>query len=137
MVRIEEPCPAPSWLCTPLCPKANTCTRRDHRTKRTTRTIPICTRNWFETRQQRKFEIRTNSNVEIRKLAIIGIRISNLLRISRFDFRIFEMYPHRIRLRGPWEYKPVSGPDPLPAPGRMTMPCRWKDQGLPGFSGKV
>jgi len=47
------------------------------------------------------------------------------------------MYPHRIRLRGPWEYEPVFGPAPLPAPGRMTMPCRWRDQGLPGFSGTV
>jgi len=47
------------------------------------------------------------------------------------------MYPHRIRLRGPWEYEPVSGPEPLPAPGRMTMPCRWKDGGLPGFAGTV
>jgi len=47
------------------------------------------------------------------------------------------MYPHRIRLRGPWEHEPVSGPEPLPAPGRMTMPCRWKDGGLPGFAGTV
>jgi len=47
------------------------------------------------------------------------------------------MYPHRIRLRGPWEYEPLSGPAPLPAPGRMTMPCRWKDGGLAGFSGRV
>jgi len=47
------------------------------------------------------------------------------------------MYPHRIRLRGRWEYEPVSGPAPLPAPGRMPMPSRWRDQGLPGFSGKV
>jgi hypothetical protein len=47
------------------------------------------------------------------------------------------MYPHRIRLRGPWDYEPVSGPDALPAPGRMTMPCRWKDGGLPGFAGTV
>src|ERR1700730_15097580 len=46
------------------------------------------------------------------------------------------MVPHRIRLRGPWEFEPVSGPGPLPAPGRMTMPCRWRDGGLPGFSGR-
>jgi hypothetical protein len=47
------------------------------------------------------------------------------------------MYPHRIRLRGPWEYEAVSGQNPLPPPGRMTMPCRWRDGGLPGFAGTI
>jgi hypothetical protein len=41
-------------------------------------------------------------------------------------------YPHRIRLRGPWECEP-SGRPPL----RMTLPCRWADGGLLDFSGRV
>jgi hypothetical protein len=41
-------------------------------------------------------------------------------------------YPHRIRLRGPWECEP-SGRPPL----RMTLPCRWADGGLMDFSGRV
>ncbi len=44
-------------------------------------------------------------------------------------------YPHRIRLRGPWECEPLSG-GPAP-PRRVTMPCRWGDGGLPGFAGRV
>ena len=52
------------------------------------------------------------------------------------------MYPHRIRLRGPWECEPVQrrGDDaelPLPPPCRMAMPSRWSEGGLPGFSGRV
>jgi hypothetical protein len=49
------------------------------------------------------------------------------------------MYPHRIRLRGPWECEPLARADggPLPPPGRMTMPCCWVDGGLPGFVGRV
>src|SRR5947209_8061277 len=49
------------------------------------------------------------------------------------------MYPHRIRLRGPWECEPLArhGGGPLPPPGRMTMPCRWADGGLPDFAGRV
>jgi hypothetical protein len=58
------------------------------------------------------------------------------------------MYPHRIRLRGPWEYEPlvrfeqangrlVKSVENVPAPGRMTMPCRWKDSPLKGFAGTV
>jgi hypothetical protein len=44
------------------------------------------------------------------------------------------MYPHRIRLRGPWEAEPLaSGPPPL----RMTLPARWGEAGLPGFAGAV
>lgn len=40
------------------------------------------------------------------------------------------MYPHRIRLRGPWECKPAGL-----EPRRVTMPCRWADAGLAGFRG--
>lgn len=50
------------------------------------------------------------------------------------------MYPHRIRLRGPWEYQPLRSAGEsasLPAGGRMTMPCRWADGGLAGFAGQV
>src|SRR5260370_10833568 len=48
------------------------------------------------------------------------------------------MYPHRIRLRGRWEYEALSSQGGgLPPPGRMTMPCRWNDGGLAGFSGRV
>jgi hypothetical protein len=50
------------------------------------------------------------------------------------------MYPHRIRLRGPWEYWPLTAAKagaPLPAPGHMTMPCRWREGGLGDFAGTV
>lgn len=52
------------------------------------------------------------------------------------------MYPHRIRLRGPWECEPLQrcgdhAEQPLPPPCRLTMPCRWSESGLPGFSGRV
>jgi hypothetical protein len=50
------------------------------------------------------------------------------------------MYPHRIRLRGPWQCEPlaVAGDSvPLPPPCRMTMPCRWADGALAGFQGRV
>jgi hypothetical protein len=52
------------------------------------------------------------------------------------------MYPHRIRLRGPWECEPLRrrGADaeqPLPPPCRLTMPCRWSEGGLPGFTGRM
>jgi hypothetical protein len=56
------------------------------------------------------------------------------------------MYPHRIRLRGPWECEPlsrraqnISGQTGLPLPMlcHMTMPCRWGDGGLAGFAGRV
>jgi len=49
------------------------------------------------------------------------------------------MYPHRIRLRGPWECQPLErrpAAEP-PPPLRMTLPCRWADGGLPGFAGRV
>jgi hypothetical protein len=51
------------------------------------------------------------------------------------------MYPHRIRLRGPWECEPLRRGDnadqPLPPPRRMTMPCRWNEGGLSAFTGRV
>jgi hypothetical protein len=51
------------------------------------------------------------------------------------------MYPHRIRLRGPWECEPLArlpeGPGPLPPPRRMTLPARWAEAGLAGFGGRV
>jgi hypothetical protein len=52
------------------------------------------------------------------------------------------MYPHRIRLRGPWDCEPLARVDteillPLPSPLKMTLPCRWKDGGLAEFRGKV
>jgi hypothetical protein len=50
------------------------------------------------------------------------------------------MYPHRIRLRGPWECEPLesnSGFAGWPSPSRVTMPCRWHDAGLSGFDGRV
>jgi hypothetical protein len=50
------------------------------------------------------------------------------------------MYPHRIRLRGPWNYEPLHrqvGEGPMPLPGRMILPARWADAGLTGFSGRV
>jgi hypothetical protein len=51
------------------------------------------------------------------------------------------MYPHRIRLRGPWECEPLErrppSAEPLPPPRRLTPPCRWADAGLAGFSGRA
>lgn len=50
------------------------------------------------------------------------------------------MYPHRIRLRGPWECHPISRTPAtlgLPAPSRVTMPARWADAGLVDFTGRV
>jgi hypothetical protein len=59
------------------------------------------------------------------------------------------MYPHRIRLRGPWTCQPlfrfVTTPDgglqrsseDLPPAFRLKMPCRWSDAGLPDFRGGV
>jgi hypothetical protein len=49
------------------------------------------------------------------------------------------VYPHRIRLRGPWECEPLARSDggPLPPPRRMTLPCRWGEAGLPDFAGRV
>ncbi len=59
------------------------------------------------------------------------------------------MYRHRIRLRGPWECEPLARfvttadghketvTTDLPAPCRVTMPCRWRDGGLKDFAGRV
>ncbi len=56
------------------------------------------------------------------------------------------MYPHRIHLRGPWDYEPLRRIEPtascpaeaaLPPPGTMRLPCRWSDGGLRGFRGVV
>jgi hypothetical protein len=52
------------------------------------------------------------------------------------------MYPHRIRLRGPWECEPLArrgdrAGEPLPSPLRMNMPCRWGEAGLMDFAGRV
>ncbi|MGF1578297.1 MAG: hypothetical protein ACFCD0_02915 [Gemmataceae bacterium] len=58
-------------------------------------------------------------------------------------------YPHRIRLRGPWECEPlgafVERPDgqvevsesTVPGRFRMTMPCHWHEGGLENFRGLV
>ncbi len=49
------------------------------------------------------------------------------------------IYPHRIRLRGPWECVPIeaNGAGPLPMPRRVTMPGRFGDHGLAAFAGRV
>jgi hypothetical protein len=51
------------------------------------------------------------------------------------------MYPHRIRLRGPWAYEPLvwadGRSDSLPPSGSMNIPCRWGDGGLGSFAGHV
>jgi hypothetical protein len=50
------------------------------------------------------------------------------------------MYPHRIRLRGPWECQPTLTQDlekTLPQDREVTMPGAWKDHGLAGFRGRV
>jgi hypothetical protein len=55
------------------------------------------------------------------------------------------VYPHRIRLRGPWECEPLSRTpappgdrvEPLQPKGRVTLPCRWGECGLSGFAGRV
>lgn len=44
------------------------------------------------------------------------------------------MYPHRIRLRGPWRLEPVAGDQP---PRTARLPGRWADAGLAGFRGTV
>lgn len=51
------------------------------------------------------------------------------------------MYPHRIRLRGPWDCEPVQrlphDEAPLPPSLQMRIPCRWRAGGLAGFAGQV
>jgi hypothetical protein len=48
-------------------------------------------------------------------------------------------YPHRIRLRGPWDCEPLARAraGELPPPVRMTGPCTWAEGGLPDFAGRV
>ena len=51
------------------------------------------------------------------------------------------MYPHRIRLRGPWEYEVLaaaqkSGPQPG-SKGRIELPCRWRDSILGSCAGRI
>jgi len=46
------------------------------------------------------------------------------------------MYPHRIRLRGPWEMDVVSLGGEL-STTRVTMPARWQEIGLEGQAGVV
>lgn len=45
------------------------------------------------------------------------------------------MYPHYIRLRGPWVCEPFG--ENAPPKTRMSIPCRWDEGGLKGFIGKV
>ncbi len=47
------------------------------------------------------------------------------------------MYPHRIRLRGPWEAEPIGTGPGGPAARRVTLPARWGDIGLGDFRGVV
>jgi hypothetical protein len=43
------------------------------------------------------------------------------------------MYPHRIRLRGPWEYELLDpAGEKAPSPGRVVMPCTAGKSGLAG-----
>jgi len=52
------------------------------------------------------------------------------------------MYPHRIRLRGPWECEILGGLPPgdakeLPANRRINLPLQADDKSLPDLSGRV
>lgn len=44
------------------------------------------------------------------------------------------MYPHRIRLLGPWECEPLA---PAAPPRRLVPPARLRNVGLGGFAGAV
>ena len=50
-------------------------------------------------------------------------------------------YPHRIRLRGPWDCEPLArrgtADAPLPPPCSMRMLRRWGEGGLGDFAGRV
>jgi hypothetical protein len=46
------------------------------------------------------------------------------------------MYPHRIRLRGPWECEPLAAPE-TSAPRRIHLPCRWDDAALADITGRA
>jgi hypothetical protein len=43
------------------------------------------------------------------------------------------MYPHRIRLRGPWECEPPASAEPF----RVPFPCRWEVMPLAELAGRV
>ncbi len=45
------------------------------------------------------------------------------------------MYPHRIRLRGPWECQRLDGS--AATVQRVAMPCRWPEAGLARYVGAV
>jgi hypothetical protein len=48
------------------------------------------------------------------------------------------MYPHRIRLRGPWEYETLtSATGELRLSGRLNMPCRLHETVQAGVAGRV
>jgi hypothetical protein len=48
------------------------------------------------------------------------------------------MYPHRIRLRGPWECEPIAPPGGAAPPARrVTMPSGWIAAGLTEFRGQA
>lgn len=56
-----------------------------------------------------------------------------LLPITMFG----QKYPHRIRLRGPWDFRPLTRKLPCPAPGRLTFPFSRHDDALRGCTGNV
>ena len=48
------------------------------------------------------------------------------------------MYPHHIRLRGPWQWERLASDPSMPATrGSVKMPCLWRELGLEGFNGLV
>lgn len=50
------------------------------------------------------------------------------------------MYPHAIRLRGPWQVEPLDGTPTFSIDGRrsqMTVPGFWRDFGLPDYWGRA
>lgn len=50
----------------------------------------------------------------------------------------FIVYPHRIRLRGPWDCEPLTSVNgTVPPLSRVLMPCRWHETSLPNFTGRV
>src|SRR5262249_48078031 len=74
----------------------------------------------------------------------LGTKITPLSCSSSTARKTLNMYPHRIRLRGPWECEPLAWyPSRAPAgaqvppPPRMKRPCHWNEGGLPGFAGRA
>src|SRR5712692_2946039 len=48
------------------------------------------------------------------------------------------MYPHRLRLRGPWDCVPLAlAAGPAAPSRRVLMPCRWGEVGLADLGGRV